>query len=331
MQLNLPATPITDLQVHRGDLVVATQGRSFWILDDLAPLRGMRDEVVRADAHLFAPREAVRWRYRGGFGGPESGGDRADAPEYPPAGAMIDYWLSPEAATGVVTMEIVDASGAVVRAFTSAGEGETERAPDEPSMRRPAMERVGTPRLPAAAGHNRFVWDMAWPGPWDANARRSGRGGPLALPGAYTVRLTAGGRTMTKPLALRIDPRIARDGVTLADLREQLAHNLRARDLVTDANVMAARLRALRAAVGRADGAGGDVAARLTALERRLLPEPVRYGRPGLLTHIGYLYGLTTRADQKIGRDAVARYAELRKELDAMRREVDEVERAARR
>jgi len=317
-QLNLPVTPVTDLQVHRGDLVVATQGRSFWILDDLAPLHQL-GERLPAQAHLFRPREAFRMRYAAGFGGVESARSGPDQPQYPPAGAMIDYFLADT--TGVVTLEVVDAAGAVVRAFSSEGPGERLREPEQPGMRAPAMERVGTPRLPRQAGLNRFVWDLSLPGPWDASPQRSGRGGPMALPGRYTLRLAAGGRTQEQPLEVRQDPRVAADGVTEADLREQLAHNLRVRDLVSDANRLVARVREER----ERSPAGSGRLRRLEALEAGLVAEPVRYGRPGLQTHVGYLYGLTVQADQKVSRDAAERYAVLRRELDARRAELDAI------
>jgi photosystem II stability/assembly factor-like uncharacterized protein len=339
-QLDLPATPITDLKVHRKDLVVATQGRSFWILDDLTPLHELSDAIVgsgRREAgsdgtalptspfpppHLFTPRDAHRMRYRGGFGGVESSRSAPDAPQYVPPGAMIAYWL-PRGPEAPLALEIVDAAGTVVRSFTSEGAGET--AERTQGMRAPAMERSGTPTLPAKAGLNRFVWDLAHPGPWDEDARRSGRNGPLAAPGSYTVRLTSEGRTVSRPLVVRLDPRVARDGITTADLRALLAHNLRVRDLVSDANRAAARLRAARKRLEGAAGPAADTLARLTTIERRLLPEPVRYGRPGLLSHITYLYGLSTDADQKVGRDAAERYRVLRRELDAMVRELNGV------
>ncbi|MDP9348813.1 MAG: hypothetical protein M3P24_06690, partial [Gemmatimonadota bacterium] len=171
LQLNLPHTPVTDLKVHRGDLVLSTQGRSFWILDDLTPLHQWRDGV--AGAHLFRPREAVRMRYETGFGGVESGRSTPDAPRYLPAGAVIDYLLPDTSAA--VTLEIVDAAGRVVRAFSSEGAGERTQSPAEPGMRAPTLERVGTPRLPREAGLNRWMWDLAHPGPWSASAQRSGR------------------------------------------------------------------------------------------------------------------------------------------------------------
>ncbi len=305
-QLNLPVTPVTDIRVHRNDLVLATQGRAFWILDDLTPLHQLSDAVAAERAHLFTPRPVIRYRYRAGFGGIE--GDRGaadDTPEYPPAGAMIDYWLAN--AGEPVTLEIVAPNGAVIRSFSS------------DSARDTTMARAGTPRLPSRAGMNRFVWDMAYPGPWSPNRAQSGRNGPLAAPGAtYMVRLIAGGRTLAEPLVLRADPRVLRDGISQAVLEEQLAQSLRARDLVSDANRTA---EALRAATLRATGGDSTAAppSALAALEHELLTPPIRYSRPGLLTHITYLYGMLLGADQAVGRDFYERYAELRAALDGVK------------
>lgn len=303
-QLNLPVTPVTDIRVHRQDLVLSTQGRAFWILDDLTPLHQMSDAAT-AGATLFAPRAAIRYRYRAGFGDIE--GDRGaseDAPQYPTPGAMIDYWL-PTAGTPV-TIEILRPDGTVVRGFSS------------DSLRDTTMAGAGTPRLPSRAGLNRTIWDMAYAGPWSPNGAQRGRNGPMAAPGRYSVRFTSGGRTVTQPLELRADPRALKDGITQATLEAQLAHNLRVRELVSDANAAAEELRALRRrATGRDSSAAVPPA--VAALEAELLTPPVRYSRPGLLSHITYLYSMTLGADQPVPRDAAERYVELRRKLDAIR------------
>jgi hypothetical protein len=180
----------------------------------------------------------------------------------------------------------------------------------------PAAERMGTPRLAIGPGLNRFVWDFAYAGPWDASQQRAGRNGPMAAPGSYTVRVTSGTWSATQPLEVRMDPRLARDGVTAVDLREQLEHNLRVRDMVTEVNLAVARIQRAKRRLATS-GAAGDTLQRLTALEAKLVTPSVRYSQPGLQAHIAYLYGLTTRADQKVGRDAVERYPVLRRELDA--------------
>jgi hypothetical protein len=217
---------------------------------------------------------------------------------------MIDYWLSESGES--VTMDVVDAKGAVVRSFSS------------DSTRDTTLARAGTLRLPTRAGLNRVIWDMNHPGPWSPNPAQRGRNGPMAAPGSYTVRITAGGTSVSEPLVLRADPRVLRDGINQKILEEQVAFGLRARDLVSDANRAAEELRALRL---RANGGDSAVAApaAIDALERELLTPPIRYSRPGLLSHITYLYGMTLGADQPVGRDAYARYAELRRQLDDLR------------
>jgi photosystem II stability/assembly factor-like uncharacterized protein len=320
-QLNLPATPITDIRVHRKDLVLATQGRSFWILDDLTPLHQWRDRIGTAPAHLFAPRPAYRMRYaaRPGFG---RGGGPA-APQYVAPGAIIDYYL-PNAAAGPVTLEILDGTGAVIRRFSSTPSADSSREQaEEGDEESEPPRRSPTPRLTAHRGLNRFIWDLTYPGPWQIATRRSDGRGPLVVPGTYQVRLTVAGTgggsswRATQPLEVRMDPRVAKDGVTLADLREQLAHNLRVRDLVSDVHRAIALIRDERKRLSGATGAAADTLRRLEAIEATLVTPPIRYSKPGLEEHITYLYGLTTQADQRIGRDAVERYRTLRAALDA--------------
>ena len=320
LQLNLPHVPVTDLRVAHGDLVISTQGRSFWILDDLSPLHQLSDAVAQGVAYLFAPRDAYRIRYATSFGGVESNRVEPSDPEYPTPGAAIDYWLSPDAARGTVTLTVHTATGAVVRHFTSDDPGEAPAVPNEASARGTAMERIGTPRLPRAAGLNRFVWDLTTAGPWDADPQRSGRNGPFVVPGTYTLTLTAAGVTETRSLVVRSDPRVARDGVTVSDLKEQFEHNVRVRDLLTEVNGLVARIDASRRrlATAQRSPAASDTLVRLDSLRARLVMPPVRYSKPELQAHIAYLYGLTMNADQKIGRDAVERYRVLRSELDGV-------------
>jgi photosystem II stability/assembly factor-like uncharacterized protein len=296
-QLNLPATPVTDIKLTRQDLVLSTQGRSFWILDDLTPLHQLNDQAASAQAVLFAPREAVRTPARGGGGlGGRSG------VQYPLSGAMLDYYLA-SAPAGDITLEILDGDGKTVRKFSSAGAEERAVEADAPP---PDDEeggfrvRGGPTRLDKSAGMHRFTWDLRYPGPWMSNARPEGPNGPTAVSGRYAVRLTVGSWTSTQPLTIVEDPRVTRDGVTTADLREQFEHNMRVRDLVSDVNKTVARVRA----------------AKRTDLAAHLITPSIRYSKPELQTHITYLYSLTTATDQKIGRDAIDRYAVLRKELD---------------
>ncbi|HET6681740.1 MAG TPA: hypothetical protein VFG84_11105, partial [Gemmatimonadaceae bacterium] len=313
-QLNLPHTPITDLKVHRGDLVMSTQGRSFWILYDLSPLHQITDQVAASSATLFTPVPAIRQRYSGGFGGVNPGGGDPSQPQYPPAGAVIDYWLGTAATSQPVTIDILDAGGEVIRRYTSTAPGERLQEPAEPGMRAPRLELVGTPRLTTDAGVNRFTWDLSLPGAWSAGGGGGrGRGGPMVAPGRYSVRLTAGSVTTTKPLEVRMDPRLAADGITDVVAREQLAFNLQARDLVSEVNRLVDRV---NDAVDAARAAGSSDRLRsLEALRARLVTPPVRYSKPELQAHIQYLYGMQLGADQRVSGDARARYEVLRTEL----------------
>jgi photosystem II stability/assembly factor-like uncharacterized protein len=317
-QLNMPVTPVTDMKVAHGDLVISTQGRSFWILDNLTPLHQLNDKIATSEAYLFTPRQAVR--SPGGRGG--GGGLNPSQLRYPQPGAAIDYYLA-NAPSGDITMDILDGSGRVVRTFTSAGAA----AAEEPADAAPADDeegggfraRAAPVKLDKSPGMHRFTWDLRYPGSWMSATRTEGPNGPAAAPGKYSVRLNVGSWTSTQPLTMIEDPRIAKDGVTEADLREQFEHNMRVRDLVSDVNKTVAKLRAAER------DATGEKRAKLHELASHLITPSIRYSQPELQTHITYLYSMTTATDQKIGRDAVERYEALRKQLDQRMAELDKI------
>ena len=150
---------------------------------------------------------------------------------------------------------------------------------------------------------NRLVWDF------------NNAGGAMVPPGAYRVKMTMGSWTDTQPITLTLDPRLAANGVTAADLREQFDHNNRMRDLVAEVGQIANRVRQARTRLR--SGGNADSLAKVEALAATLFgpDEGIRYGRPGLQTQITYLAGMTGRVDQRIGRDAIERYQVLKKEL----------------
>ena len=304
-QINLPVTPVTDMVVAHKDLIVATQGRSFWILDNLTPLHQMKDALV--SSRLFAPRTAVRTPAQGSLEGlSRSDGGLA----YPRPGAMIDYYL---AADSDLRLEILDSAGVVVRTITSSAPAGVAAASSGGSDDEEDFRPRGVPAiLDKSAGMHRFTWDLRVPGPWQSRTRPEGPNGPVVPPGKYNVRLTAGSWTSTHPLTVIEDPRVTASGVADADLREQYDHNLKTRQLVSDVNQAVARLRAAQAA---AKGDPGKLD-RLSTIAAKMITPSIRYSKPELQTHIAYLYGLTNGPDQKIGQDAVERLDVLRKELD---------------
>jgi photosystem II stability/assembly factor-like uncharacterized protein len=315
---NMPAVPVTDIKLHHKDLVVSTQGRSIWILDDVTPLHQIGRQTA-ASVALFKPRDAVRARIGGGRGG-FGGGGAAPTPgqaQFPPNGAPINYYLT-GATGGPVTINVQDAAGKVIRSYSS--EAPVQAAADAPSPdvssddETPAFRRAAPPvRLTTSPGMNRLTWDFN-----DAS-------GFMVPPGSYKVRLLAGGFAATEPLTLRIDPRLTADGITAADLKEQYDQNVRMRDMVAEVGRAANRVRQARTRLRAATA--GDSLAKVDGLAVTLFgpDEGVRYGRPGLQTQITYLAGMTARADQRIGADAVERYQTLRKELTALETRVTQV------
>jgi photosystem II stability/assembly factor-like uncharacterized protein len=342
LQQNLPATPVTDFKVHHGDLVASTMGRAFWILDNVAPLRqiaasvmkpsrprgaaaengsggpdrpggfgGARDRVVRAsmqtqppaataakpavparaaikpfepnaNVFLFTPAPAYRIHYTSMTG-------RPDAPEYPAAGARIDYHLA--SAPGDLTLDILDATGKVVRSYTS-----TVRATAAGGRRGGGLPSA----LPTKVGMNRFVWDLRYPD------------GPLVAPGSYKARLTAGGATKTESFAVRIDPRIAKDGVTVADLVEQTTLALKVRDELAEARQLATRVR-------QAIDAGRGDLAKLQSLWDRLTTKSGPYEDQMFIDQLSNVGREIGQADQKVGASAYDRFNDLMKEWAALK------------
>ena len=348
-QLNLPVVPINDIKVFRKDLVIATQGRAFWIMDNLTPLHTSAAKLAAAPATLLQPRDAIRNRVGGGAGFGRGRGP--SAPQYPPAGAAIDYYLS-AVPNGTVTLDVLDSAGTVIRSFSNTpggggrgragGGGRGGVAPGMPgagvgnagAVAAPDPEDEGggfrgggrTVALPTEVGLNRYVWDLAYPGAKDGQGAAGGNG-PTAVPGRYSVRLTLpGGGRQTKSFRILADPRVTSDGIKTADLRDQFNHNMKARDLVSDANRTVTRLREAR--VRQRDttqAAQMDTVTKVRAIESKLLTPPIRYSTPGLQAHITYLYSMTARSDQRVGEDAKDRYSELRRQMTAIMVDVDKL------
>jgi photosystem II stability/assembly factor-like uncharacterized protein len=222
LQYNLPHTSMRDLWIKDNDLIVATHGRSFWILDDISALRQL--DTVKGDAYLFKPGDAYRVRRSTYTDTPLPIDEPAG--ENPPDGAAIDYFL-PNSTSGPVTLEILDASGKLVRKFAST---------DPPYATHEQLSKQLIPlywlkmpqTLPAGAGMHRWIWDLRYGTPTatdyeypiSAVPHRTPRTpqGALALPGTYQVRLTASGKVLTETLTVKIDPRVEATADDLAKL-----------------------------------------------------------------------------------------------------------------
>jgi photosystem II stability/assembly factor-like uncharacterized protein len=241
LRLNLPVVPITDLAIHKGekDLIAATQGRAFWVLDDLPMLYQLAD-AAKADAYLFKPEDAYRMAGGGGGGGGRGGGAVG---QNPPSGTVIYYYAKTKPA-GEVTIEMLDASGKSIKKFTSrASEGQGGPAASEEQG---FFGGGGPRRPPAEAGLNRFVWDLRYPDAtrfpglimWAGSTT-----GPRAAPGAYQVKLTVDGKTMTQSFEVKKDPRLE---TTQADFAKQLDLLLKIRDKFSETSEAILQIRDAR-------------------------------------------------------------------------------------
>jgi photosystem II stability/assembly factor-like uncharacterized protein len=327
-QLKLPVTPITDLAVRHQDLIVATQGRAFWILDDLTPLHRLDESVAGAKAHLFPPRSAVRFGGGGGFPRFES-----NTGKNPPYGALIHYTLA-EAPTEEeeLRLEILDGDDAVLRTLSSVKP--EPRAPSPFARLFPQMQRPR--KLEAEAGMNRYVWDLRIADATlveDAVLWGSARG-PRVPPGTYQARLTLGEWSQTRSFEVEGDPRLA---VTTGELQEQHALARKVWESLTEAHGAVAQLRDVRAQVEalsarleKADqGEGVEEAAkklneRLTAVETRLTqvknesPQDVLNFPPQLDNQIVALLGAVAGGQARPTKGSRERFDELRQELDGL-------------
>ncbi|MFN2529948.1 MAG: hypothetical protein ABR555_01495 [Pyrinomonadaceae bacterium] len=207
LQLNLPPASARDLAIHDNDLIVATHGRGFWVLDDITALRQIDDQVRNSNAFLFKPADA----YELPAGSDEGTPQPRDEPlaENPATGATIDYYLK-SGANGPVVLEILDPSGEMIRRYSS-----TDRTPpvDPDTLNIPAFWRPTPEPLSAAAGMHRWIWDLR-PTPPAPPAGAGGGGGggfgfsrPTVLPGGYTIRLIVNGESYSQPLVVKMDPR----------------------------------------------------------------------------------------------------------------------------
>ncbi|SPE41272.1 conserved exported hypothetical protein [Candidatus Sulfopaludibacter sp. SbA3] len=261
---NLPDTQVSDLLIEGNDLVIATHGRSFYVMDDITPLRQLTPAVSTEDAHLFRPPTAERTVSQ----------------------ARIDYYLAKPA--DKIQIDILDAQGQVVRTFTGTpndqaggrggrgGRGGGAAPADDAAPPDDAgggfgggggggRGRGGNPTPPDKAGLNRFTWDLRYPGAktfegmvlWSGNTQ-----GPAAVPGTYQVRLTANGKTMTQQFEVQKDPRL--DNVTIADLSEQFTLAMKINNDVTGANEIVILVRELKRQMDAALKANQDAALKTT-------------------------------------------------------------------
>ena len=319
LQRNLPPVMVMQMVVKDNDLVVATHGRGFWIMDNISSLRGITPEVASAPVHLFKVVPALR-QLQGGTGTGPSGAARN-----PPRGVMIEYYLAQKPA-GDLMLTLRDAGGKIIRQFSS-------RSKESPSP-------------PAMAGMNRFLWDMRYPGtqlPPAAGALNDFRSvdhsppsPPVAPPGRYVVRLSIDGQAQEQPFEIRKDPRVEAGD---ADFRDQFDLMVDIRDRVAEVTDVVMRIRAVRVQVeGRRAALPGEsrvkaesVLGQLREIEGTLMiwmgseSHPMMWGPPGLMEKFSTLSRAVGAADARPTASMYALFEDLSERLEVQRNRLNKL------
>jgi photosystem II stability/assembly factor-like uncharacterized protein len=273
LRLNLPAVPIHDLVIKDTDLVAATHGRSFWILDDITPLRYISEQVQDTPVYLFKPRPAVRFITSWGYSRASApgifyrntgdimitarrelklGGEMVDrnlnAGENPADGVLVYYYLK-QKPEGEVKLTFLDTQGEQIKSFTSEqAQSQSPKAEDAPPDTPDEEEdrEKKDPRVPKEAGMNRFLWNMHYPDPKKVDgyvASEAVMAGPVAAPGTYHVQLTVADQTLTEAFEVQKDPRVP---ATQEDLNSQFELLLKIRDKLSETHDAINTLRNIR-------------------------------------------------------------------------------------
>jgi len=273
LQLNLPHTSMRDLAIHGDDLIVATHGRSFWILDDIAPLRQLNADVAKESVHLFVPQEAIHVRWNRNPDTPLP--PEVPAGKNPPDGAIIDYYLA-SSSNQPVTLEIFDEQQHFVRRYSSADKPEpVEKTAAEHPI--PMYWVRPTQILSAGAGMHRFAWDLHYDSPESLGHEFPISAivhdtpkyplGAWVVPGNYTVKLTVDGKSYSQPLVVKMDPRIK---TSATDLRKQFEMESGSVEGMNRSFDALAQVRSVRAQLKeRAARAKGAVADAIAALDKQ--------------------------------------------------------------
>ena len=311
IQHNLPVTPITDMRIHRGDLVMSTMGRSFWILDNMATLSQMSSLDVQETA-LFKPRDSYRYRY-------PSGARASEMPIYPRPAVIIDYTLI-DSITSPLKLEIINEAGDVVNTLFSDNDKIKIADQVKEDMSTNRVEYIVDNSLSTDIGLNRYRWDMTEAGSWHEKENRRYKNGPVAPPGRYTIRLTVEDEQLEQSFQLLIDPRLA-EHVSIAEVAEQVALHRKVKALLDSARRAQDELEQERDELTKKKEQSTEDQERLSEVKdliTQLKTKEGIYELPRLVDQITYLYNLLGDTDQMPGKDASDRYEELQSMFNGM-------------
>lgn len=295
-QQNLPVTPITDIKIFRGDLILSTMGRAFWILDNITALRDTQINQLKNEAVLFSPDNTIRYRY------PKIRGNTGAA-QYPRTSVIFDYYL-PASNTSEIQLEIFDENKSVVASIVS-DKKLIPKVTEVEDMNLSQVFRYVDTRLETNAGINRFRWDMRQKGAWSPNERIRYKRGPLVAPGNYTARLTVNGKSVEQNFEIKMDPRVEKNGISQADIKNQIAMQQKVIDLLSKTRRLQANLEK-------------DTSAKAKNVLRKMKNARGAYPQQMFTSQVSYLLNMISTADQKPGEEAEKRFQELKKQFDEL-------------
>ncbi len=292
-QQNLPITPITDIKIHRNDVVLSTMGRSFWILDNINYLRNFS---FNDNDFLYPVSNTIRYRNRP---------SNSNHVTYPRTSVDFDYKITNKS-VGEILITIMDNENNLINSFKSINKNQNI---ENYEMSTNEFTFISNSNISKKIGVNRFKWDMRHRGSWNKNSRFSYRNGPMAKPGQYKVILTIDGRSFTENFEIISDPRIK--DVSAEVYYEQEKILLEIRDFMTDVRLFEDKVSKMLEKKPENKN--------LNSIKDHLVTKKGTYMKPMLIDQIRYLQSMLSRADQKPGKDALIRLKELKSEFNILK------------
>ena len=292
-QQNLPVTPITDMKIHRDDIVLSTMGRSFWIMDNIHYLRNFE---FSTDEVLYPVANTIRYRNRP---------LKSNHVSYPQPSVHIDYNIDNDKVKDVI-INFTNSDGEIINSFRSMDENKNI---EEYEMSTNEFTFISSNNIPKEKGVNRFSWDMRHRGSWSKNPNFSFRNGPLVKPGVYNVTLTIDGKSHSETFEILSDPRLSE--ITSSIYNDQETILLEIRDFLSDVRIFENEISMMLEKKPKNKN--------LLSISRRLSTSEGTYMQPKLIDQIRYLQSMLSRADQKPGLDALNRLNELKSEFKILK------------
>ena len=292
-QQNLPVTPITDMKIHRDDIVLSTMGRSFWIMDNIHYLRNFEFSTNEV---LYPVANTIRYRNRP---------LKSNHVSYPQPSVHIDYNIDNDNVKDVI-INFTNSDGEIINSFRSVDENKNI---EEYEMSTNEFTFISSNNIPKEKGINRFSWDMRHRGSWSKNPNFSFRNGPLVKPGVYNVTLTIDGKSHSETFEILSDPRLSEISSSIYNDQETIL--LEIRDFLSDVRIFENEISMMLEKKPKNKN--------LLSISRRLSTSEGTYMQPKLIDQIRYLQSMLSRADQKPGLDALNRLNELKSEFKILK------------